>query len=248
VGDLGKKVLIGGGIVVVLVILALGFLTSRFVDQEEILRVEREAARLEAQRNMLQLEVARRDSIQRRLEARVDTYRGEADSLRTEVADLELERQRNQLSVRMLRRPSELQRRLVDTYPELGAEPWGVTEVHDDENDISLQYLLVPLWFSETFIIEHQNAASFETQRDKLLQVDSLRVVASVLQDSVITLGREKEAVYQAVYDSCFVAYQDLNGKYVDLLKKPPQVKLGPPNWLTAAIAGGVGIAIGTAF
>jgi hypothetical protein len=67
------------------------------------------------------------------------------------------------------------------------------------------------------------------------------------LQDSVITLGREKEGLYQAVYDSCYTEYTDLNDRYVALLEKPPQVKVGG-GWLIPLIAAGAGVAIGTQF
>lgn len=242
-----KKTVVIGGIVVVLVCLALGFLSSRFIDQEAILRAQVTAARLEAQREMLGLEVARRDSLQRVLEARVDTLQVRAQNLREEVATLEATRVQAQLEVRLLRTPDDLLARLEETFPEVGRDLWRRTEILDRENDVSLEYLGAPLWFFETFVLDAQNAESYRAQRDRLLDLDSLQVRAIALQDSVITLGREKEGLYRAVYDSCYAEYTALNDKYIGLLQKPPQVKLGG-HWLTTLIAAGAGVAVGTQF
>ena len=59
-----------------------------------------------------------------------------------------------------------------------GSVPFGPT----------LNYILVPAWFSETLIIDHQNAVSWREQKDKLLAVDSLQLGVSALQDSILRL------------------------------------------------------------
>jgi len=50
---------------------------------------------------------------------------------------------------------------------------------------LGLEYLLVPAWFAETFIIDHANATSWHAQKHRLLELDSLRSVVASLQDSV---------------------------------------------------------------
>ena len=49
----------------------------------------------------------------------------------------------------------ELKQRLLENFPESGGSDWGVKDVFNEENGIEIEYLLVPLWFSETFIIDH---------------------------------------------------------------------------------------------
>jgi len=242
-----KKPVLVVGVIVVLVCLGIGFVTSRFIDHQEILRAKLAAARLEAQREMLQMEVARRDSLQRLLEVKVDTLQIQAQALRDEVAALESSRAAAQLEVRLLRTPAELLARLEETFPEVGGDLWRRTEVADRENDVTLEYLGAPLWFFETFILDAQNADSYRAQRDRLHDLDAVQVQVVALQDSVITLVREKEGIYQAVYDSCYTEYASLNEKYVALLEKPPQVKVGG-GWLTTLIAAGAGVAIGASF
>jgi len=242
-----KRTVLWLGVIVVIVAVGIGVLTSRSIDHAEILRARLAAARLEAQREMLQLEVARRDSVQRVLEGKVDTLQVQAQGLRDEVARLEAARAESQLAVRLLRTPADLLVRLEETFPEVGGDLWRRTEVADRENDVTLEYLGAPLWFFETFILDAQNAASYRAQRDRLQDLAALQVEVVDLPASVITLGREKEGLYQAVYDSCYAEYSTLNDKYVALLEKPPQVKIGG-GWLVPLVAAGAGVAIGSQF
>jgi hypothetical protein len=105
------------------------------------------------------------------------------------VAALERRRAAGQLSVRRLRTVGALQHRLRAAFPELGDSAWGLTTVALDPRDtIGIEYLLVPAWFAETFVIDHANAESWRAQKDQLLVVDSLRLAVTALQDSVTRL------------------------------------------------------------
>ena len=50
----------------------------------------------------------------------------------------------------------------------------------------------------------------------------------------------------QQGYDSAVVVYGDLNRKYVSLLEKPPQVKIGLPHWGAILVSLAGGVVIGT--
>jgi hypothetical protein len=58
-----------------------------------------------------------------------------------------------------------LQTRLRAAFPELGSAGWGLATLPFEEGDtLGLEYLLVPAWFAETFIIDHANAASWRAE------------------------------------------------------------------------------------
>ncbi len=113
----------------------------------------------------------------------------QAAELRESVAQLEQSRAEAQLTVREIRTTGALQTRLRAAFPELGPAGWGLTTLPFEDGDtLGLEYLLVPAWFAETFVIDHANAESWREQKDRLLAVDSLRSVVVSLQDSVTRL------------------------------------------------------------
>lgn len=241
-----KKLLIGVTVFAIVLMLALTYLTARYVDQEEILRAKTEMATLKAARDSIYSLVARKDSLQKQLQEEVTDLQADAAALREQVSTLEQQRKQGQLEVRQLKKKEDLQEKLSKTYPEMGSKPWGVTEVYDRENDVSIEYFMIPLWFTETFIIEHQNSENYRQQRNKLLLVDSLQTSVIVLKDSVFHLEQEKSHAYKSGYDDAYAKYDTLNQKYVELLQKPPQVNFGLPGWGAIVGSAAVGVLIGT--
>ena len=241
-----KKFLIAVCVFAVLLLVALSYITARFVDHEEIMRAKTEAAQLRASRDSLRVEVANRDAQQRVLQTQVSQLQGEAKELRTRVNELEQERVEKQLTVRRLRRKTDLLHRLKETFPEMAYSDWGVTEVYNEDEDIHIEYLLVPLWFSETFIIDHQNSELYRAQRDTLWALDSLTTQVGVLQDSIFHLERENRLAFQNGYDNALAKYEALNEKYINLLQKPPKITLGLPKlgWVAASAAGGIALGV----
>lgn len=231
---------------VVVLLLVLTYITTRFIDQEEIHRAELEMASLHASRDSLLAFVATRESLQVGLLREADAARNEAEALRENVAQLEELRKQERLSVRFLRKKEDLFRKLESTYPEMARSKWGVKEVYDDANDVSVEYFMIPLWFTETFIIEHQDAANYRAQRDSLWSVDSLQRKVNALTLDVLNLEREKSAAYKSGYDEAYSKYEELNKAYIDLLKKPPSVELGLPAWGTILGSAGAGFVLGT--
>ncbi len=240
-----KKTLVAVSVFAVLLLIALSWLTARYVDQEEINRARLEMQQLRASRDSILTVVAFKDSLQQLLQEKIDEKQVIVANLRMQVDLLEQRRQADQLTVRTIRKEEELQKRLEQTFPEMAGSDWGVTEVYNEEQDISLRYLLIPFWFSETFIIDHQNSLNYQAQRDKLLQVDSLQSTVIALKDSVFTLEKQKSEAFKAGYDQAYAKYDSLNSKYIALLQKPPQITFGIPQW--SAILAGYGLGIGTA-
>lgn len=241
-----KNGLVIVGIIAGLLAISLSYILGKGIDREEIMRAQLEMQQLRSSRDSILAIVSLKDSLQALLGNQVKLLQSETDMLRDEVYRLEDERERNQLTVRSIRKKAELQQRLAETFPEMAMSDWGVTEVYNEENDIGLEYLLVPLWFSETFIIDHQNSESYKKQRDKLFSVDSLHQQISTLKDSLFVLERAKAAAYQTGYDEAYAKYEDINAKYVRLLEKPPSVNIGFPKWGVVAAGVGAGVLVGT--
>lgn len=225
------------GLITVVAILALAFayFGGLWQNKDKIHRAEMEMQKMRYMKDSLQTEVKFRDSLQAKLKNEVTAHKNEADALRNQVSLLEEKRKEEQLSVRRLRKKEDLQARLRVTFPEMAESDWGITEVRNEEFGVSLEYLLVPLWFSETFIIDHQNALSWEKQKDKLLAVDSLNTLVIALQDSVYTLERLNRQAYEKGFNIAFIKYDSLNSEYIKELRKG-KLKWG---WQTAAFVGG---------
>jgi hypothetical protein len=241
-----KKGLIIVSVVAGLLAIALSFILGRGIDREEIHRAQLEMQQLRASRDSIETLVAIKDSMQNVLSARVEDLTSQTDRLRREVEILEEERAENQLTVRNIRKKEDLQNRLAETFPEMAESDWGVTEVYNEEFDVGVEYLLVPLWFSETFIIDHQNSESYKQQVDRFSEIDSLHQQVSVLKDSLFTLEREKTEAYQRGYQEAFAKYEDINAKYIDLLEQPPSIDLGVPKWTVIGASIGAGVLAGS--
>jgi hypothetical protein len=230
------------GLVVVAAIgllLAVVYLGTRLRAEREIARAEMEAEFLRLQRDTILTIAAANDSLQRELSFQRTGMEAEADRLRDRISELEAARVADQFTVRQLRRKEDLQARLERTFPEMAASDWGVTEVFNDENDVGIEYLLVPLWFSETFLIDHQNSVAFQTQVDTLRALNGLLEQVSVLQDSVLVLERGTRAAYERGYSEAYARYEALNRDYIALLRQP-RISLGVPGGV-GALAGSIG-------
>ncbi|HLB38086.1 MAG TPA: hypothetical protein VJL31_16055 [Gemmatimonadales bacterium] len=202
-----------------------------------------EAARLTTQRDSLIAVVHDRERQQAALTIQRETHEAEVTRLRDSVIVLERRRAAAQLSVRQLRTVGALQHQLRTAFPELGASGWGVTTVRFEDGDtLGIEYLMVPAWFAETFVIDHANAESWRTQKDQLLAVDSLRVVVAALQDSITHLEVAKRLAYEAGYQAAYAGYQDLSRRHVAELRKP-RIKLASAVGVLGAMA--VGVVVG---
>lgn len=240
-----KRVAVGLGVVAVVLLAIAVYLGTRLRNEREIVRAQVELEYMREQRDSILSIVARNDSLQTELNVVRTALEGEANRLRTRVDELEAGRAAAQLTVRGLRRRADLEARLRSTFPEMASSDWGVTEVFNEAEQVGVEYLLVPLWFSETFVIDHQNAVAWRAQADTLRALDTLRVRISTLQDSVFTLERSSRDSYQVGYQDAFGRYEALNADYIGLLRQP-RISLGVKGGI-ATMAGtfGLGLLVG---
>jgi hypothetical protein len=241
-----KRTLIVVSIVAGLLALGFTYVLARLRDQQAIVKAQMTMEQLRSQRDSLIERVATLDSATAALEDSADGLVLKADSLREEVRELERTRQQAQLNVRLLRRPQDLNKKFLETFPEIGGSAWGVTEIFSDDGGepLGIQYLVVPYWFAETFIIDHQNANNYQAQVGRLLQMDSLHLVTIALKDTIIQLEQEKTAAFRAGYDSAYTKYEALNKDYIALLKNP-RVSLKVPGLAALLGSAAAGVAVG---
>lgn len=237
--------LLAFSITLALLIVVVTSFWSGWSNREALRRIKAEAQQLEHQRDSLLTAVQGHDSAA----AVLVLERGRLDSLATRlrgsVDTLEARRAAARLTVREIRTVGKLQARLRQAFPQLGKAGWGLTSIPVDQRDtIGIQYLLVPAWFAETFIIDRANAQSWRAQKDKLLAVDSLRLAVSALQDSITRLEAANADAYQAGYEVSHAAYQDLSKRHIAELRKA-RISLGSTLGLIGVAA--VGLAAGRA-
>jgi hypothetical protein len=206
---------------VVVLSLVVCYQVARFRNQNEIARVQAQVGRLERERDSIQAIVAVNAELQKRLRETRDNKEAEIGMLRDHVDLLERSRRESAISVRRLRKSSDLQARLEATFPEMAHSNWGITTIPFEPDDtLGLEYFLIPAWFTETFLIDHENAASWREQKNNLLAVDSLRVKVAALQDSVATLHARNVLALQTGYDNASAECRDLSTRYIAELSR----------------------------
>jgi len=232
-------------VLIALIVVVLLFVNSFGGRGEAIAAVRAEGAQFERQRDSLITLVNARDRQQSALLIQRESLEAQATHLRASLVHLEQQRVDQRLTVRTIRTTGQLQARLRTAFPEFARAPVGLTTLPLDDGDtLGLEYLLVPAWFAETFIIDHQNAASWRAQKDRLLAVDSLRLAVSALQDSVLVLEAANAAAYRSGYDAATAGYRDLSARYIAELEKP---RFSLRSALGLLGAAGVGVMIGRA-
>ncbi|MBI4500783.1 MAG: hypothetical protein HY700_06435 [Gemmatimonadetes bacterium] len=201
--------------------------------------------RIASERDSLVAVVQEREELIASLGLERDTLESLAQWWRDSVDLLERDRAAAQLTIRENHSLTVLQAELRASFPELGDSAWRMLTIRTDPRDtLGIEYVAVPAWFAETFVIDHQNAASWRAQKDQLLVVDSLRLAVAALQDSIARLQSANTAAYRSGYDAAYVGYQDLSTRYVAELRKP-RIRFGSAVQFLAAA--GIGVVLGRA-
>ena len=229
-------------IIALVIALVFAYFGGLWQNKDKIHQIELEKEQLHSYADSLHTVVSYRDSIEKILKEQIASNKKVAEDLREQVNTMEQERAEGQLDVRRIRKEKDLLEKFEKTFPEMAHSDWGVTEI-TNANGFVNKFLVVPLWFNETFIIDHQNALAYLAQRDTLLRLDSLNQVVITLQDSVTTLEALNRKAYQEGFNVALVRYDDLSDKYISELKKG---KISLEWSLVGAVATGVaGIFIG---
>ena len=238
-----NKILTGVIIIAVVLLVFLAYFGGRWQNKDKIHQAELEMEILRSTKDSLETVVAYRDSLEKIIGERITEHKDVANDLRKEVFRLEEARKEDQIKVRLLDNRYDLEEKFIKTFPEYAAV-MRITEFRNEEEDIGLEYLSLPLYVGEDFILYYQNSNSFELQRNKLHSVDSLNQMVINLQDSIIVLEKQNRMAYQDGFNSSVKLHESLSQKYIDELSKG---KLGW-GWSVAGIlgAGAAGVLIGS--
>jgi hypothetical protein len=241
-----KPLIFLGGLCILLLV-GFTYVSARLADRAAISRAQEQLLVLTQQRDSITAFVRGRDSMQSRLQDSVTSLTSLTGALRDSVRSLETERRAAVLSIRRLQQTPALQARVAEVFPEVAhSSHWGIVEMYDEKEKVSLEYIVFPAWFSETFLIDHENAENYRAQRDKLATLDTLNLQVFRLKDSVLVLEQQKSAAFHVGYDSAYAKYDRLNAEYIATLKNP-RIKLGFPSWAALIGSAAVGVAIGAA-
>ena len=224
--------------------LGAGVMYARLKADVEIARVTAERDVLREERRSVEALARRNDSLQGVLgEVRVQ-LQTEATRRRNVVDQLEEARVDTVLGIRSLRTTSEIADRFARTFPEVTAAPWGIEEVYIADRDVSLEMVMIHISALDQFMVEHENALSFQTQVDTLRTVVELQDSITTLGDSIFVLERQTRVAYVEAYDNVFGRYEDLNARYLSELRKP-RFGINLPTFGVILGSAAVGFAIG---
>ena len=242
-----KKVLLFGGALLVTTVMALVFITARSLDKEELARVESEMTRLLDEKKQLESKVTQLDELQDKLYLTIDKKNQEIIQHQLAIDDLEEERAYQQVEVRQLNTKVALEKSFAKAFPQvINAKNFGITSMAiNEDKTLSMPFYVIPAWFTETFIIEHNNMLKYKAQIAEYKHNETLYGSVIELKDSVQKLESEKSEAYEKGYEEAYDKYQALNKEYIALLKKPPVVEIKAPSLWPVLGAAFLGLTLG---
>ena len=201
-----KKVAIFAAVLVVSTMLALSFLTARYIDKEEISRVQTEMQGLQQQKLALETQIGELDEKQVELNQVIESKDAEIEANKGVIAQLEQERADQQLNIRQLNTEDELEKSFAKAYPQVvQAKNFGIVHMQiNDELELTLPYYVIPAWFTETFVIEHDNMLTYKTEIETYKANEELYGSVLDLKDKVLQLETEKSNAYLTGYEEAY--------------------------------------------
>jgi hypothetical protein len=242
-----KKAVVGILLLVVTTLISLVIITQRNLDKEELRRVETEMTALKKEKDDLTALVTTLDEEQARLEKVVVEKSNQISQNKLTIKKLEQERIDKTWQVRGLRTENELEKRFAVTFPQvINAKNFGIVKMPIKEGSpLTLPYYVIPAWFAETFIIEHNNMLLYEEEITQYKTNEVLYGNVIDLKESVVQLQSEKSVAYQEGYENAFDKYEQLNQDYIKLLKTPPKVEIKAPSLWPALGGTLLGLSLG---
>ncbi len=141
-------------------LVALAFISARYIDKEEIFRVQTEMKALQQEKS----------------------------ANKNAIAQLEQQRVDKQLSVRRLNTKEQLENSFAQAYPQVvDAKNFGIVQISiDDEFNLKLPYYVIPAWFTETFVIEHNTMLIYKAEIETYKTNEDLYGSVKELKDTLL--------------------------------------------------------------
>jgi hypothetical protein len=210
---------------------------------KKISEVELRSAKFEEENKQLHIKI---DDLQTKIgqiESVVGQKEVEIDALKLSIVEEISKRDDQQLNIRMIDNDSALLDEFKKSYPEFSnANNFGVIQVFDDSNQVNIPYLSIPLYFADTFIIEHSQLESYKITEAKYGEVVSIYEEVTKLQDQISLLEKQKAEAWSEGYNNGYKLYTDTQEELITCYKQP-RIKI--PSWLGMGVTAAGGLAAG---
>lgn len=196
-------------------------------DRQALARARADKARLAAQRDTLLAIAGASERERANLATQRTAHERTIALLLDSIAALDAHRTALRLSVREIRTSGALLERLRTTFPEPGPSGFALATLPLPDGDtLGLEYLLVPAFFAETFLLDHHDAEIWRREKDHFAAAHASSAEITTLQDSIARLLEREATAYRAGYDTAYESYLRLWERYRAELAKP-RIKRG---------------------
>ena len=205
--------------------------------------IQLQAAAFEVEKTQLENKVQGLESQVVATEALVDQKNSEIANLTTAIAEEKEKRNTQQLTTRLIDNDNDLLDVFKKAYPEFShANNFGIVQLLDDVNQVTIPYLSIPLYFADAFIVEHEQLASYQVTEEKYGEVVTAYEEVTKLKDAITLLEKQRAEAWSEGYANGYKLYTETKDELLTCYKQP-RIKI-PSWWVIGATAAG-GLAAG---
>ena len=209
----------------------------------KINEVQLKSAKFEEENKQLKLTVEGLESKIVGVEAEVFQKEVEITELNQAIVEEKTKREDQKLTTRMIDNDNALLETFKQAYPEFShASNFGIVQVYDDINQVTIPYLSLPLYFADAFIVEHDELTSYQVTEEKYGEVVTAYEEVGKLKDQVALLERQKAEAWSEGYNNGYKLYTESQSELIACYKQP-RIKI--PSWLVIGATAAGGLAAG---
>lgn len=210
---------------------------------KKINEVELKAAKFEEENKQLHSAI---DALQNQIgqtEELVAQKETEIDELNQAITAEKEQRENQKLTIRLIDNDNSLLDTFKQAYPEFSrSAKFGIVQMFDDVNQVTIPYLSLPLYFVDTFIVEHSQLESYKITEAKYGEVVSVYEEVSSLKDQISLLEKQKADAWSEGYNNGYKLYTESQSELIACYKQP-RIKI--PSWLVMGATAAGGLAAG---
>ena len=190
--------------------------------KEEIIGLRLDAAETAKQKENLDKDVEAMTADKKKHLAKIGKLEDEVKVNIDYINDLEKAAREKQLKIRGIDTSIESLNLFVETFPEFSRDKgFGMVDVVSEKTGIKRSYLSMPIFFTETFVIEHNNLETAEKELLKYQENEELYGDARALRMKVDRQSDRIQAVLTDANNACHIRTEALRDRYINQLEKP---------------------------
>ncbi len=229
------------------------WMTAKSIDQEAIFMALQDKAEMESISNDLRKQVTEYKQQKNDLQNELNNTYVAIEQGKKERAELQERLEETKFHTRLIRTNEKLVEKYKETFPEFAnAKDLGVLAMTDLDSGIEVDYFIQPLWFIDTFIIQHQELKAKELQLASYKEDEKKYGKARALTTKIIMLEGRLSTARETAFNSCEGKYNQISQDYIQNLKEPPAIEFQAPKLWShslAALAGfGACMGVGMSF